>query len=151
MAFFDDMQSALHTYPETNVTLEIVDVTTPGALNVGDVGKFHIKVSNNGPLNLTGVTLKITGLNGATVSPAYFLPRVPEFVSDPLPTIFGHSEYTTPNNPFGFEPSLAWDPEKNLVKVTLEAWDANLDHLLNVHSNPLDTVKAIYAAVVFPQ
>ena len=68
MAFFDEMTAALETYPVTEVLLEIVDVVFPeNVLNVGEEATFKVKVTNTGPLNLTGVTLRIKGQHGATL------------------------------------------------------------------------------------
>jgi hypothetical protein len=68
MAYFNDQTSAVRTYPETEVTIEIIDVVTEGdALNVNEQANFKIKVINNGPLNLAGVTPRVKGLNGTTL------------------------------------------------------------------------------------
>jgi hypothetical protein len=37
---------------------------------------------------------------------------------------------------------------QNLFKVTLFNWNTNLDRILNGHTDPLDTVKATFAAEV---
>ncbi len=170
MAFFDDMTSAVSTYPETEVTIEIIDVVTEGnALNVNEQASFKIKVTNNGPLNLTGVTLRVKGLNGTTLKkplvvdspgipaassksaridaqPAQF---VSEFVTTALPQISGHGgSQTSAAFTLKAPASASNGTAKNLVKATLEAWDANLDHILIGHSDPLDTVKGIYSAEV---
>jgi hypothetical protein len=153
MGFFDDMTTALATYPETDVTIELVDVVTPGSvLNVNEVGTFRVKVTNTGPLNLTGVTLRIKGLNGATVANnGAIAPFVSEFVTQELPTIYGHGgSQLTVGSALKFKAPGSAQAAKNLVKATLEAWDANLDHILIGHSDPLDNPKGIYAAEVLP-
>ena len=69
MAFsFEDMTAAVGAYPAASVDLEIVDVVVPGSvINVNEKPSFRVKVTNRGPLEMTGVTLRIKGLNGATV------------------------------------------------------------------------------------
>jgi hypothetical protein len=151
MAFFDDMTSALASYPEADVQLEIVDVTVPGdVLNVSEIANFRVKVTNTGPLNLSNVTLRIKGMNGATVANnGAAAPYVSEFVTQALPTIGGHGgSQLTVGSPLKFKAPAGAQVSKNLVKATLEAWDADLDHILLAHSDPLDTVKTTYAAEV---
>ena len=124
-----DEQHAVGTYPATFVDLEIVDVVTPGALNTGDKPSFRVKVTNRGALELTGVTLKIKGLNGATVKQnGAAAPFVPEFVTatSQLATVGGHaplgtgSSQTTNGSPFSFQAPGSAQPSRNLVQVTLE-------------------------------
>lgn len=150
MGFFDDMTTALATYPETDVTIEIIDVTFPGsALNTGEIGTFHVKVTNNGPLNLDGVTLRIKGLNGALVKDAGALAQfVPEFVTGELDRITGHGGSQTTVGTFSFKAPGAAQASRNLIKASLEQWDANLDHILLAHSDPIETVKGTFAAEV---
>lgn len=151
MAFFDDMTTALAAYPVTDVTLEIVDVVIPGSvLNVGEVATFRVQVTNTGPLNLTGVTLKVRGQNGATVANnGAAAPFVSEFITQELPTINGHGgSQLTVGSPLKFKAPSGAQASKILVKATLETWDANLDHILIGHSDPLDPPKGTYAATV---
>ena len=162
MAFsFEEMSNAVATYPATFVDLEIVDVVTPGALNAGDRPSFRVKITNRGALELTGVTLKIKGLNGATVKQnGAAAPFVPEFVTVPsqLATVGAHaprgtdSSQTTNGSPFSFEAPGSAQPSRNLVQVTLEDWNPTLNHILIGHSDPLPEgpPKGTYAAEVFP-
>ncbi|WP_341890430.1 hypothetical protein [Variovorax sp. YR752] len=151
MAFFDDMNAALETYPETNVTIEIVDVVLTGsALNVNETASFRVKVTNTGPLNLTGVTLRVKGQNGATVKDSGAIaPFVSEFVGAELATIAAHGgSQLSPGSPYTLKAPGAAQAAKTLVKASLEAWDANLDHILLAHSDPLATVKGTYSSAV---
>lgn len=155
MAFFDDMNAALEAYPLTDVQLEIVDVTFPGsALNTGETGSFRVKVTNTGPLNLTGVTVRVSGQNGATVANnSVIAPFVPDFITQELPTIAAHGgSQLSVGSPLKFKAPAAAQASKTLVKATLEAWDANLDHILLAHSDPMrDGPKGTYAAQVVAQ
>jgi uncharacterized membrane protein len=151
MAFFDDMTAALATYPETDVDLQIVDVVTPGdVLNVGETATFRVQVTNRGPLNLTGVTLRIKGLNGATVANNGILsPFVSEFVTQELPPIDAHGgSQLTVGSPLKFKAPAGAQASKTLVRATLEAWNANTDHIFNGHSDPLDSPRGVHAAEV---
>jgi hypothetical protein len=148
---FNEMTTAVETYPTTNVTIEIIDVVITGSvLNVNETASFKAKVTNTGPLNLTGVTLRIKGMNGATVKDSgAAAPFVSEFVCAVLPTITGHGgSAITTGSSFNLKAPAGAQASKTLVKATLEAWDANMDHILLAHSDPLDTVKGTYAAEV---
>jgi hypothetical protein len=166
MAFFDDMTAALAIYPVDDVLLEIVDFVTPApgtVLNVGEEATFKVKVTNTGPLNLTGVTLRIKGQHGATlkrplvvvtprasrVAPAISASQfVDELVSAALPTIFGHGGSQT-SDTFTLKAPDAPQASQQLIKATLEAWDANTDHIMNGHSDPLpDAPKGTYSTEV---
>jgi uncharacterized repeat protein (TIGR01451 family) len=140
MAFFDDMTKALETYPETNVVIEIHDFkpVNGNALDVGEDATFQVKVTNKGPLNLTNVKLLPTGVNDALLHIDVGA-LVPTRHSNPL-EIHGNggSRITEP-----FTLRAPDKPTKNgkteeLLKVTLDAWDANLDRILIDHSNALD-------------
>jgi hypothetical protein len=151
MAFFDDMTAALQIYPETSVVLAIVDVAFPGdVLNTTETATFRVQATNLGPLELTNVTLRITGLNGATVANnGAAAPFVAEYVTQELPTIGGHGGVQqTVGSPLKFKAPAGAQPSKILVSAALEGWNANLNHILIGHSDPLATVKATYAAPV---
>lgn len=150
MPFFDDMSTALEAYPVTDVTLEIVDVVTPGnALNVTEIVSFRVKVSNNGPLNLTNVTVRVKGQNGALVANnGAIAPFVSEFVTQALPTIGHNGAQLTVGSPLKFKAPAGAQASKTLVKATLEDWDADLNHILNSHSDPVTSPSGTYAAAV---
>ena len=143
MAFsFEDMTAAVAAYPAASVDLEIVDVDIPGSvINVNERPTFRVKVTNRGPLEMTGVTLRIKGLNGATVKQnGAAAPFVSEFVTSTsqLATIGGHGgEQTTNGSPFAFTAPGSAQPNHPLVQVTLEDHNFTLNHILNGHSDPL--------------
>lgn len=152
MAFFDDMNAALVGYPVANVQLEIVEVDFPDtALNANEQGSFRVRVSNTGPLNLTGVTLRIRGQNGATVANNGALAQFEsEFVTQELPAIGGHlgSQLTAGGKLRFTAPAEAQD-SKTLIMATLETWNADLNHILIGHSGALRvTPKGTFAAEV---
>jgi hypothetical protein len=161
MAFFDDMTTALETYPVANVTLEIIEVDFPGsALNARDEGTFKVRVNNNGPLELTDVTLRVSGQNGATVknNGAAPAPFVNEFLTSinpvqQVPTVSGHNgSVITTGGPMKFKAPNGEQDSRTLIKVTLEGWNANLNHILNGHSEPLPVApKGTFAAAVEPR
>jgi len=154
MSFFDDMARALSEYPLTDVDIEIVDVTLGGAtLNAGQSGQFRVKVTNRGPLNLTGVTVHVFGQNGATVANnGTIAPFVSDFVSPELPPIAAHGGWQlTVGGPLKLRAPSAAQPARTLVRATLEAWAANLEHILISHSDPMPVgPRGTYRAAVVP-
>ena len=164
MAFFDDMAAALQAYPETCVTLEIVDVSFTGdVLNANEEATFKVLVYNNGPLQLTGVRLRIKSKHGARLKRPGFiaatrlasdpLPQPPaefvdEQVSGAMPPIAGYLGLETTQT-FTLKAPAGAQASTTLIEVTLYAWDASLDHiLLNLsvqQRNPTGT----YSAEVF--
>jgi hypothetical protein len=158
VAFFDDMLVALEAYPETYVTLEIIDVVIEeedgDVFNEGDEAAFKVKLTNSGPLNLTGVTVRIDGVHGATVKKEGAAAQFEdEFVYDltPRPTINGDGgELIVPiNQSFHFKAPAEPQDEKTLVKATLERWDGDLSRIMINHSEPHREVpKGTYSAAV---
>jgi hypothetical protein len=56
--FFTDMVQAVEEYAEANVVIEITDVIIKNqALNTNERLTCKARVTNNGPLNMTNVTL----------------------------------------------------------------------------------------------
>jgi hypothetical protein len=147
MGVIEDLDAQIATYPETYVLLDIVEVDSPGeAINVDEEGSFRVQVTNNGPVNLTDVTVKVKGLNGVLVKTggAPDLEYRDEFEIG-IPDILGDGgSQVTEGSKLGFKaPSQPLDSQP-LFKATLQLWNGNLDRILNAHTRPLDTVKATY-------
>jgi hypothetical protein len=154
MGFLDDFTNAPETYPENGVQLEIVEVSFPDSvLNVEETATFRVKVTNTGPLNLTDVSLRIKGLNGATVANnGAAAPFVSEFVTQTIDSIAAHGgSQTTVGSPLKLKAPGSAQDSLNLVRATLEDWNANPDHIFDGHSDPLDTARANFAAEVVPK
>jgi hypothetical protein len=169
MAFFDDMKDELMVYPVNNVLIEIVDFDDPGDVyNVGEEATFKVKVTNTGPLNLTDVTLRIKGQHEARLKrPPIGVPNTPpqresraaitlsefvdELVSKALPEVRGGGGTAT-SETFTLKAPAAPQGSQNLIKATLEAWNANLNYILVDQSEPLpDAPKGTYATAVVNQ
>jgi hypothetical protein len=154
MAFFQNMIDEIEHYPAGNVKLEIVDVEIPGtALNEGERGFFRVRVTNNGSLDLTNVTLRIHGQNGTLVkSIGATSPLVEDFISPVLATVSSGSSEVSPGTTGGFKFEFQAPGEaqgsSTLIKATLENWDASLDHILKDRSNGGPTPRAVFAAEV---
>jgi hypothetical protein len=153
MGFFEDMTAAVERYPETYVELEIVEIDVPGdAINVSEIVNFRVKVTNTGPLHLDGVTLRIKGLNGATVaSGGADAAFVAELVTQELPRITarGGSQFTV-GRPLKFKAPGSAQESRSLVRAKLETWRPSLDNITAARSESQEDAppKASYAAEV---
>ncbi|HEY0607223.1 MAG TPA: hypothetical protein VGD58_30170 [Herpetosiphonaceae bacterium] len=139
MTIWDDMVSAVEHYPEESIVLRIVEFNPRGnELNVLDEATFRVEIDNRGPLSLTGVTLRIKGLNEVTVANSEDAEEFdPEFITDPLPTIRGHNMAPTLTDTFKLKVPNETGP-RMLVQATLETWNPTLLHILNDHSDPFE-------------
>ena len=64
----DDIKDAVEAYPTTYVKLEIVDIEKDGDIvNTGEEVRFHVKVTNDGPMTMKDVRLKAVAKNGTEV------------------------------------------------------------------------------------
>jgi hypothetical protein len=140
-AFLNDFRNAIHDYPEQFVTLEIVDVEISGEfVNMLEVGKFMVRLTNNGLLNMTDVTLRVTGLAGALVKTggaADFDFRTSLTIPMDSETIRGQGGVSLTNgSKLQFQAPTSTRPEgTTLFKATIETWNASLDRILNFHSH----------------
>ena len=114
---------------------------TSGAVNVNEVWAFRVTVTNNGNINMNNVTLHYDGLNGATVAAAAAGPFSGGLLTTAvIASVPAHGSATTPNL-FFQAPTGASVGAVDLVDVHLNAWDADLNYLLNNlsgHENPPD-------------
>ena len=100
------------------------------------------------------MTVRVSGQNGAKVANNSILsPFEAHFVTQEFPTLSGHGgSQLSVGSPLKFEAPAGAQASKTLVKATLEAWNANLDHILLGHSDPMrDGPKGTYAAEVVAQ
>ena len=151
MPLLDDLVAAVEAYPETYVVLEIVDVNITGnVLNTGERASFKVKVTNNGPLHLTNVTVRVSGQNGATVkNSGAAAPFEGSFISGEFDTIDAHGGSQLNVGTYTFEAPAGAQASKTLVKATLEDWNGDPDHIFIGHSDPhRDAPKATFAAAV---
>ena len=147
MVTITDIDTAIRTYPETNMALEIIELDIPGTqLNTTDTATFRVRVTNTGPLVVTGVTLKVQGQNGATVANnGAAAPFVSEFVTQELPTIGAHGGTAiTVGSPLKFKAPGRPQSARDLVKVTLQDWRTDFQHLFDAHTGPVAAVEATY-------
>jgi hypothetical protein len=165
MAFFDDMGSAVRTYPDTNVTVTIIDFDpASGALNEDEQATFKVRITNNGVLDMNAVTVKVVGDGGATLRRPLDVPAasgravaipvptwVAELVSRPIALIAANGgTATTEAFTLKAPPNAPSPASVNLLTASLHAWDAGLGYLLNTKSVARAAVKDTHGDVVHP-
>jgi uncharacterized repeat protein (TIGR01451 family) len=150
MAFFDDMGSAVRTYPDDNVTLEFIDIATSSGsprLDFGETATFKVLITNRGVLDMNNVSIRLLAENGFTLQrPAGVLQQsgriaetwIDELVSSSIEAIPANggtatTETMTLKAPGVGVPPTPWSNEA-LVVASLHGWDAGFDHLLNAKS-----------------
>jgi hypothetical protein len=150
MTFFDDYAAAIRAYPEAEVTIELIDVEVPGAaLNTNEVGAFRIQVTNQGPLIMDDVTLKVRGLAGTEVkqngAAATFADEFTTVLGQVPRIEAGGGVEVTTGGQFRFEAPGSPRNLQDLVEVTLHGWNASEDNLLASNSRGSDAVRAAYS------
>ncbi len=153
MTFFQDMTQAVESYPADHLELEIFDVSFDGnALNANEEGSFRVRVYNRGPLILKDVTVKVRGVNGALVKTGGAADQTwrSEFVTgahqlEQVNAHNGNNPQVVEGSPMQFKAPSSRQARQDLIEVTIEDWDANLDHILIAHSDPVDVPKGTYA------
>ncbi len=145
MSVIDDLTAAVEAYPKSNVQIQIEDVQFPGeVLNVDEEGTFKVRVTNNGPLNLTDVTVKIKGLNGALVRVGPPLIGYTEESQANIHDVAGDGGSVLSPEFFFKAPDKPSETSEDLFKATLHDWNANLNRILNDHTDPVGAVKDVY-------
>jgi hypothetical protein len=168
MAFFDDMGSAVRTYPDTKVTIEIIDFDPADgdALNEGETATLKVKITNAGVLDMHKVTLRLLATNGAALRRPLDVPMpraraaavaaeplgwVTELVSKSIATITANGGTATSEVFTLKAPPDATNPVRvDLVTASLNGWDAGLGYLLNGKSVARTAVADTHGAVVHP-
>ena len=154
--YFDAYTTAIETYPDDNVKLKIVDVTPAvgNSINEGELAKFNVKVTNNGPVTLKDVKVKIEGLNGTQVGntggPLLFDSITSSLNHDVQEDESKKFDLFQDKGPFQLKAGAA-APKEGLIKVTLEDWTADLSRIYTDHTEARSQVNDTYSAEVFNQ
>jgi hypothetical protein len=150
MGLIAQLTEEIKNYPVTEVKVEIFDVTFPGGvLNVSEQGTFKVKVTNNGGLDLTDVTIRVQGQNGVVVANnGAAAPFVAEFISQVFPQIDAHGGSQISIGSFKFRAPANAQSSRVLLAASLEAWNTNFNHPLIDHTRPLAEAKGTFTAPV---
>ena len=143
----DGLVSDINAYPATHLELAIEEVEFPDSqLNVNEIGTFKVRVTNRGPLDVANLQLTITGENGTLVAQNIFgSPFASSITTVPMGVVGGHGgSVVTPGEPYKFRAPSTPRSRQDLVKVTIGPWNGLFTHMLNAHSDPNESVQAVY-------
>lgn len=148
MAILDDLNAAVRDYCKNSVTLSVIcNLTTDcvsgtqNAVNVNEVWRFKVRVSNNGLLNLTGLNFHIIGqtyihnsqtkqvlVSTGSTGPIWatgFIAAASLSVNSGGTQDSAYYYFKTPSGD-----SDSAEVPVALIKVHIAAFDANLDQIL---------------------
>lgn len=155
-AVIGTIADSVHNYPLGSVAIGIINLTnvppsTPGAINVNEVWKFQVRVSNNGHLSLTNVYLEVEGLNGVMVSTdsnGVWGPLHAQVAGTGL-TVAAHGSQDT-RDYYLRAPNAPLPAGTQLIASRIRHFDAFLDHVLIGHSGRSDQPVGIHVDQVYP-
>lgn len=136
MTILNDIAVGFDNYLQDEVVVSIVDVSladgTAGVINVNEKWKFKVKVENTGHINMTNVSLRVAGSNGAMISTSlngsYFGGLTTGSYS-----VNGGSSMTS--SYFYFEAPASEKPAGTVLVVGHVAdWTGNWDHMFSNHT-----------------
>lgn len=148
----EDLEQAIESYPRTHMTVDIYDVNDPGgSWNVGQNGTYKVRVRNDGPLDVDGLTLLMEGKNlskvgehgwtgGQSSMQTPVFPRVPAHMAD--------DTWIEIEDHFHLWVHQELPPNSELLKVSVLDWNTSLDHLTIAHSDPAPAADDVYSAEV---
>ena len=131
--FFTQFGDAMGVYLRDHVNLDFVQVIAPGtAINKDEQVQFKIRITNNGPLTLENVQLRIKGEQDTLVRQTSWGAWVGEFNAGSL-TVNGDGSQESAT--FYFKPTRVVDPAALLVSANISQWNGSLRRLLDGYSN----------------
>jgi hypothetical protein len=146
----DQLVAEVEAYPLTDMQVEVLDLSfADGEINVNDVEAFRIRVTNHGPLTVTQLRLKVTGLNGALVRAGVGSAFDESFITDELDELRGHGGSIEFGLPYFQAPPEAQDLTA-LMSITVETYWADDNHIWGSHSQRADVAGGTFAGVVKP-
>ena len=151
-----DLLNAVETYPQTYLTVEIYDVDPPGSgtgINAEEDVTFKVHVHNSGPLNVDQLTLLIESQAGADGVKLHGGAAFnPSLISTPIETVPAHMKdgdwVDPPDGHFHFKAGPASGGKIDLVRVSINTWDADDSHIYKAHSDPAPSVGDTYNKTV---
>ena len=139
-----DLVDAIETYPQDSLTVEIYEVDPPGpetGINEREDVTFKVHVRNSGPLEVLDLTLLIEAAAGADGVRLHgdsgFSDSVSSTPIDVLPAHMEDGDWVDPpDGHFHFQAGPPSGGKVDLVKVSINAWNGSLRHILEGHSDP---------------
>ena len=149
MGILQDLDTAIRSYVSDSVDLDVVDVTPAGnTINVSEVTGFQARVSNNGLLKMTDVSLQIDGLNGTLVGTSATGPWSSSLTVNSLSVPRGA---VRDSPPLHFKAPASPQPAyTTLVNVRVKSWNADFSGLLDGSSTGEQNKIGHYQGQVYP-
>jgi hypothetical protein len=148
MTVLTDIANAMNSYPLDETAIEILEPVlesgTAGVINVNEVWKFKVKVTNNGHLNMTDVILHVNGTNGTTISKKPTTGFTEKTIkADPL-TVNGGGGSSTTGYLYFTAPSTQKPADTPLLESHIFDFNANFDHFFTNHTPDEDHATVSY-------
>lgn len=130
----DDLVTAMETYAENYIEIEIYDVNPPGSvINVGESVPFKLRARNNGPMHVQDLELKMIGRNGCRVGQHGWVGGQLELTSSTFPQLRGNM----PAGDWVVDPTDHYHlfaggevTDADLLEVVVDKWNADWGYLL---------------------
>ncbi|MGY4642294.1 hypothetical protein [Cellulomonas sp. URHB0016] len=155
MGVLSDLTDAVEAYPHEYLTLDIVQVDPPGvAVNAGDDVLFRIQVANSGPLDADELSLLVEGLNGTEVKSNGAAAQWGDSFEisgtwfGTVPAHSADSPVVSGGNKFHFKPSTSSTSVRDLVRVSVLAWETDFGHITSSHSRADTEAEDTYSSTV---
>lgn len=140
MSILFDIANELDRYPRDETSVQIINVAKVGDsddedVNQREVWEFNVKLTNNGHLNMTNVSLHILGLNGTRVREEPDDDWVEGMVVGDLNPLGGAESSTS--RKFQFKaPDAELPAGTQLLHTHVEEWDAEdgFNHFFSNHT-----------------
>lgn len=151
-----DLLDAVETYPQTYLTVEIYDVDPPGSgtgINAAEDVTFKVHVHNSGPLNVNQLTLLVESEAGAAGVKLHGGAAFnPSLISTPIEQVPAHMKdgdwVDPPDGHYHFQAGPPSGGKIDLVRVSINTWDADDSHIYKAHSDPAPSVGDTYNKTV---
>ena len=152
MSVIDELIDEVESYPANSLAIAIVNLVpiipnVGTVINQGDIWGFQGRVTNNGHLGLTGVTLHVNGRNGAKIG---LLPQGPWFNQlTTLPMTVNASGLSEDTVMLYLKaPSDPKPAGTELVEAHINDYTPSLLHIFESHSNHTTVPSGSFAAQV---
>ncbi|MCH8863104.1 MAG: hypothetical protein IID51_11405 [Proteobacteria bacterium] len=156
MGMIDDLLTAINEYPREDVAISVTNFKEPGGhINVGETCSFKVKIENNGQLDMKDVRLHLEGTRYARVTATNIFGFPFGFSGSAITggqNINSHSNKTF--GTFHMRADAATPNEgtenRDLFKIHISSFDADLDHVLRDHSHHAGNPEAAYNRHIHP-
>ncbi|MDM0118018.1 hypothetical protein QTI66_38715 [Variovorax sp. J22R133] len=152
MTVLNDIAKAMNSYPLDETTLDIVEVANTSDskdthVSSGETWKFKVKLTNNGHVNMTHVSLKVTGMHGTKVSASATAGFSDSIVAADLNPLGGGDSRIT-NFMFFKPPIVGTTSSTDLLEVQINDWSGDdFNHMFSNHTLSVD--KAADEGIVY--